>query len=292
MALDRPSTALARRLGIELRQYRESAGLSTTQAAEALDCTKGKISRMENGRVLVRTPDVAALLRAYGVTDADTHRNLRDLARTAHPRREQRWWDEYSSVLTPAYRDYIATESRAERVDTTQTLLIPGLLQTEEYARAVADTPRANRTRQQLEQFVEVRMIRQHRLTDVDAPLTLQAVLSEAALRQQVAKPAAMARQLRHIERIATERHNVTVQVLPFSSGPHACLLGAFLILTVCESSGIVLAMQESPVGGMSREREEDVLRFQETFADAQTHALSPTDSLALIHRVAQEYRS
>jgi transcriptional regulator with XRE-family HTH domain len=292
MAMDRPSTALARRLGIELRQHRESAGLSTTQAAEALDCTKGKISRMENGRVLVRTPDVAALLQAYGITDTGTLRRLSTLARTAHPKREQRWWDEYSAVLTPTYRDYIATESRAERIDTAHPSIIPGLLQTREYVRAVADTPRANRTPQEVDQFVEVRAMRQRRLTDPDEPLDFRAVISEAALHQQVVGRAAMARQLEHIEQLATDRPNITVQILPFTGGPNACLLGSFLILTLSQESGIVVALHESPVGGMLRERDEDISGFQEVFANASAHALSPTDSLALIHRVAQEYHS
>ncbi|MBQ1121830.1 helix-turn-helix transcriptional regulator [Streptomyces sp. B15] len=292
MAMDRPSTALARRLGIELRQHRESAGLSTTQAAEALDCTKGKISRMENGRVLIRTPDVTALLQAYGISDAGTHRRLSTLARTAHPKREQRWWDEYAGVLTPTYRDYIATESLAEQIDTAHLGLIPGLLQTREYARAVADTPRTKRSPQMLDQFVEVRAIRQRRLTDPDSPVTFCAVISEAALHQQVASKATMARQLEHIEQLATDQPNVTVQVLPFTSGPHPCLLGSFLILTLSEESGIVVALHESPVGNMLRERDEDVHAFQEVFADARNCALSSEASLALVHRVAQEYRS
>ncbi|MEV3856297.1 helix-turn-helix transcriptional regulator [Streptomyces sp. NPDC050095] len=97
----RTSTVLGRQLGDELRRHREAAGLSTTQAAQEIDCTKGKISRMENGRVLVRTPDVIALLKAYGVTDSEIHERMTRLTRTANRRRREGWWHQYGALLAP-----------------------------------------------------------------------------------------------------------------------------------------------------------------------------------------------
>ncbi|MGO4417446.1 helix-turn-helix domain-containing protein [Streptomyces sp. MCAF7] len=126
----KPSTVLGRQLGDELRRFRESAGLSTAEAAEVLDCTKGKISRIENGHVPVRAPDLTALMHAYGVQDAEARERLEALARRANRRRREGWWHQYESVLGDAYRDQIEMESICESVRTYEVQLIPGLLQT------------------------------------------------------------------------------------------------------------------------------------------------------------------
>lgn len=286
---DRPSTVLGRQLGEELRRYREAAGLSTTQAAEALDCTKGKISRMENGRVLVRTPDVVALLHAYGVDDLETRERLTRLTRTANRRRREGWWHQYGSVLADTYRDYIEMESICESVRTFQAQLVPGLLQTPQYGRAVTVASRAWQSSEEVDQFVQVRLSRQQRLIDEPA-LELWAVFAEGVLRQEVGGPEVMRAQLDHVADMA-EHPNITVQVLPFSRGAHSGMFGPYLLMSFPQVTAQDLVLTETPTGNIWMERELEVARYRALFDDARTAALPPTESLALIRRTAKEYR-
>ncbi|MGP2437210.1 helix-turn-helix domain-containing protein [Streptomyces sp. JW3] len=285
---DRPSTVLGRQLGDELRRYREAVGMSTTEAAVALDCTKGKISRMENGRVLVRTPDVVALLHAYGIDDHATHERLTVLTRAANRRRRQGWWHQYDSVLGDAYRDQIEMEAICDCIRTYQVLLVPGLLQTEEYGRAVTVASRTWQTPEEIDQFVQVRLARQKRLTG-DAPVKLWAVLAEGVLHQQVGGPSVMRDQLSHLARMA-KRPNITVQVLPFSRGAHSGMFGPYLLLSFPQMASLDLVLAETPTGNMWMEQEPEVARYRALFDDARTGALPPEESLTLIQRIAKEY--
>jgi transcriptional regulator with XRE-family HTH domain len=121
-----PSTVLGRRLGDELRRLREAAGLTTVQAAGALDCTKGEISRIENGRVAVRVPDLTALMEACGVGDPEVRERLGALARRANRRRRGSCWHQYGSVLGDTYRDYIEMEPLCDGIRTFQGPAGPG----------------------------------------------------------------------------------------------------------------------------------------------------------------------
>ncbi|ROQ82820.1 helix-turn-helix domain-containing protein [Streptomyces sp. NBC_01260] len=285
-----PSTVLGRQLGDELRRLREAAGMTTTQSADALDCTKGKISRIENGRVAVRLPDLTAMLLAYEVADDGALERLTTLARKANRRRRDGWWNQYGDVLADTYRDQIEMEAISESIRTYQVQLIPGLLQTAAYGRAVTVASRAWKTPEEIEQFVEVRLARQRRLTG-DAPLELWAVLAEGVLRQQVGGSAVMHAQLEHMA-VMAEQPNISVQVLPFERGAHSGMFGPYLLLSFPQVSSLDLVLSEAPTGNVWTEREPEVARYRTLFDDARTASLSPTDSLALIHRVAKEYQS
>ncbi|MCL6669588.1 helix-turn-helix domain-containing protein [Streptomyces panaciradicis] len=285
-----PSTVLGRQLGDELRRLREAAGLTTNQAAEALDCTKGKISRIENGRVAVRLPDLTAMLHAYEVADPELRERLGALARKANRRRRQGWWNQYGSVLADTYRDYIALEAMAGEIRTFQAQLVPGLLQTPEYVRAVTVASRQWQTADEIEKFVQVRLARQERLTG-DSPLRLWAVLSEAVLLQQVGGPHVMQAQLEHL--LATsEQPNVTIQVLPFSRGAHASMFGPYVVLGFSEEAALDVVLADNPTGSIWLEREAEVARYQDLFDAARTSALSPMESRAVIRRRAKEHRA
>lgn len=285
----KPSTVLGRQLGDELRRFREQAGLSTAEAAEVLDCTKGKISRIENGHVPVRTPDLVALIHAYEVAEPDARERLASLARTANRRRREGWWHQYGSVLADTYRDYIEMETICDSIKTFQVQLVPGLLQTPEYGRSVTVASRAWQTAEEIDQFVQVRLARQERLTG-DDPLDLWVVLAEGVLHQQVGGRAVMHDQLNHLAGLA-ERPNVTVQVLPFSRGAHPGMFGPYLLLSFPRVSALDLVLTETPTGNIWMERESEVSRYHDLFDDARTSALPPTDSLSLIRRIAKEYR-
>ncbi|WP_103534301.1 helix-turn-helix transcriptional regulator [Streptomyces sp. SM11] len=285
-----PSTVLGRQLGDELRRLREAAALTTAQAADALDCTKGKISRIENGRVAVRLPDLTAMLLAYEVSDDEVRERLTSLARKANRRRREGWWNQYGDVLADTYRDYIALEAMAESIRTFQAQLVPGLLQTPEYIRAVTVASRQWQSADEIEKFVQVRLARQERLLS-DDPLQLWAVVSEAVLLQQVGGPNVMNTQLTHLL-ASSELPNVTIQVLPFSRGAHASMFGPYVLLGFPEDGALDVVLVDNPSGSMWMEREADVSRYQDLFIAARTAALSPTESHAAIHRRAKEHRT
>ncbi|MFB4196758.1 helix-turn-helix domain-containing protein [Streptomyces carpaticus] len=283
-----PSTVLGRQLGEELRRLRDMSGLTTAQAADALDCTKGKISRIENGRVAVRLPDLAALLLTYGVTDSDTRRRLETLARTANRRRRQGWWNQYGSVLADTYRDYIELEEMAASIRTFQAQLVPGLLQTPEYTRAVTVASRQWQSADEIEQFVQVRLARQKRLSG-EYPLQLWAVLSEAVILQEVGGPEVMRHQLLHLLAMSEQPH-VTVQVLPFSRGAHASMFGPYVVLGFPQVGALDVVLADNPTGSVWLEREAEVARYRELFDAARTSALSPVESRTVIRRRAEGY--
>lgn len=286
----KPSTVLGRQLGDELKRFREAAGVSMAEAAAALDCTKGKISRLENGHVPVRAPDLHALMQRYAVEDEAVCERLSALARRANRRRRDGWWHQYSSVLGDAYRDQIELEAICDRVRTYEAQLVPGLLQTAEYGRAVTIASRAWQTAEEVDQFVQVRLTRQQRLTG-DAPLQFWAVLAEGVLRQHVGGPAVMSSQLEHMASIA-ELPNVTIQVLPFARGAHSGMFGPYLVLSFPQVTSLDLVLTETPTGNIWMERDPEVAYYRELFDDARTSALPPAESLTLIRRVAEEYRT
>lgn len=283
------STVLGRQLGDELRKFRERAGLSTAGAAEFLDCTKGKISRIENGHVPVRTPDLNALMQAYAVEDAQSRERLATMARRANRRRREGWWHKYDSVLGAAYRDQIEMEAICDSIRTYEVQLVPGLLQTAEYGRAVTVASRAWQTPEEVDQFVDVRLARQERLVD-EEPVKFWAVLAEGVLRQQVGGPAVMRAQLEHL--ITMAKHpNITVQVLPFSRGAHSGMFGPYLLLSFPQLASLDLVLSETPTGNIWLERDTEVAHYRALFDDARTVALPQTESLALIRRIAKEHQ-
>lgn len=290
MSTVRPSTVLGRQLGDELRKFREAAGVSMAQAAEALDCTKGKISRIENGHVPVRTPDLIALMQAYQVAETEAQERLVTLARRANRRRREGWWHQYASLLSDTYLDQIEMESICESIRTYQVQLVPGLLQTEGYGRAVTVASRAWQTAEEIDQFVRVRIARQERLTG-EAAIEYWAVLAEGVLRQQVGGPDVMKTQLHHLVAMA-QQPNITIQVLPFSRGAHSGMFGPYLLLAFPQMASLDLVLTETPTGNIWMERETEVACYRALFDDARMAALPPTESLKLIQRVAKEYGS
>ncbi|MFE1308043.1 helix-turn-helix domain-containing protein [Streptomyces sp. NPDC058755] len=285
----KPSTVLGRQLGDELRKFREAAGVSMAQAAEVLDCTKGKISRIENGHVPVRTPDLIALMRAYRVEEPESRERLEALARRANRRRREGWWHPYASALSDTYVDQIEMEAICDSIRTYQVQLVPGLLQTEEYGRAVTVASRAWHTSEEIDRFVQVRIARQERLTG-ENPIEYWAVLAEGVLHQQVGGRKVMGAQLEHLVAMA-QYPNITIQVLPFSRGAHSGMFGPYLLLSFPQMASLDLVLTETPTGNIWMEREAEVACYRALFDDARMAALPPTESRALIQRVAKEYR-
>jgi transcriptional regulator with XRE-family HTH domain len=219
-------TALRIALGSQLRKLRETSNITTEQAAAVIRATHSKISRLERGRSGAKHRDVADLLTLYGVTDEAEREKLLTLASQANA---PGWWQQYSDVLPKWLELYIGLEKAASIIRAYEMQFVHGLMQTEDYARAVILISHTHAPPEEIDRRVSLRMTRQELLTQPDAP-ELWAVLDEAALRRPPAGPKVMRAQLEYLLRL-TELPNVTLQIVPFDAGPHAAAGGPFTIL-------------------------------------------------------------
>lgn len=291
-----------RKLGAELRELRTGAGLTSGEAARLVGWHQSKVSRIETGASGVKSADVRLLLDAYGVTDRQQRELLLVLAGSDDVGGRHHWWHAYRGVLPPAYRDFISLESQASEMRTLETSVVPGLLQTPEYARAVTgaavgrshdgpdgaagpngtDGPGApGDTEERLDALVKVRLARQDVLRS-DPPLVLSAVLDEAVLRREVGGPEVMARQLQRLLE-AARLPQVRLQVLPFSAGAHIGITGPFVIFSFPSTSDLDVVVLDHLTSSLYLERKEDLRAYSEAFNTLQIHALSPEDSLDYI---------
>ncbi|MER7281722.1 helix-turn-helix transcriptional regulator [Dactylosporangium sp. NPDC000244] len=281
MASRRGSPTLRRRqLGMELRRLREAAHVTIDQVAERLECSGSKISRIETGQTGVTPRDVRDMLDIYGV-DPEYADQLLKIAREA---RQKGWWQLYGDVLTSAY---VGLEAAADHIRSYEALVVPGLLQTEEYAQAMIHAARPDIGATDVEKRVRVRISRQSLLTQ-DDPIDLWVVLDEAVLRRPVGGGAVMRRQLEHLA-LAAGWPNVTLQVLPFSAGAHAGMDGAFTMLLYDESAGQNFAFASNAAGGLFLEKDDELQRYGFIFDYLRANALRPDESVSMFVKLAKE---
>jgi hypothetical protein len=220
-------TALRMMLGSHLRRLRERAGVSRSDAGWAIRSSESKISRLELGRVGFKQRDVEDLLTLYGVTEPRERDRLLQLAREANNRG---WWHRYGDVTPDWFDAYLGLEAAAELIRTYEIQFVPGLLQTADYARAVARlTPDAARSEDEVERVADLRTRRQ-RVLDREPPLKLWAVIEESVLLRPIGGTQVLRDQLDAL-RSAVERPNITLQIIPVQSPGHAATGGAFTIL-------------------------------------------------------------
>ncbi|MFD7243203.1 helix-turn-helix domain-containing protein [Streptomyces massasporeus] len=270
-----------RKLGAELRALRTSAGLTSGEAARLVGWHQSKVSRIETGTSGVKPADVRLLLDAYGVGDSQLRELLMVLAGSEDSDGRHHWWHAYRGVLPPTYRDFISLESQAGAMRTLETSVVPGLLQTPEYARAVTRAAVEGLPEDRLDTLVEVRLARQDVLR-ADPPLKLSAVLDEAVLRREVGGPGVMARQLERLVE-AARLPQVRLQVLPFAAGAHIGVTGPFVIFSFSSTSDLDVVVLDHLTSSLYLERKEDLQAYTEAFNALQIHALSPEDSLDFI---------
>ncbi len=274
-----------RKLGAELRALRTSAGITSGEAARLVGWHQSKVSRIETGTSGVKPADVRLLLDAYGVDDEQLRELLVMLARADDAGGRNHWWHAYRGVLPPTYRDFISLESQASAMRTLETTVVPGLLQTPEYARAVTRAAADGLTEERLDTLVEVRMARQDVLRG-DPALQLSAVLDEAVLRREVGGPGVMARQLERLVEAARLPH-VRLQVMPFAAGAHIGVTGPFVIFSFSSTSDLDVVVLDHLTSSLHLERKEDLEAYSEAFDALLIHALSPEDSLDYIAATA-----
>ncbi|MFE7270993.1 helix-turn-helix domain-containing protein [Streptomyces sp. NPDC057623] len=280
-----------RKLGAELRALRTGAGLTSGEAARLVGWHQSKVSRIETGSSGVKPADVRLLLDAYGVQDARLRELLLVLAGSDEGAGRHHWWHAYRGVLPPTYRDFISLESQASAMRTLETSVVPGLLQTPEYARAVTRAAvggladEAADADERLEALVAVRLARQDVL-HADQPLVLSAVLDEAVLRREIGGPEVMARQLGRLME-AARLPQVRLQVLPFAAGEHVGITGPFVIFSFSRTSDLDVVVLDHLTSSLYLEREEDLQAYTEAFNALRIHALSPEESLDYIAALA-----
>ncbi|GAA4499897.1 helix-turn-helix transcriptional regulator [Actinoallomurus oryzae] len=277
-------TVLRRLLGAQLRRLRERQGITREEAGYAIRASGSKMSRLELGRVGFKERDVADLLTLYGVTDETDRESLLALAQDAN---SPGWWHRYGDVLPGWFETYVGLEEAAALVRTYEVQFIPGLLQTEEYARAVISLGNSTAPPEEIEQRVSLRITRQKLLTRGDSP-RLWAVVDEAALRRPIGGRDVMRGQ---IERLieATKLPGVILQVLPFRVGGHTAEAGAFSILRFPESDLPDVVYVEQLTSALYLDRRDDVDSYMEAMERLCVVSAPPDETAEILSRILQE---
>lgn len=274
----RSPTVRRRELGALLRKLRTEKGLTVEQAAEQLMFSMSKLSRMETGHGAPSRRDIRDLCALYEVTDEAERKRMMNLAVEG---RQAGWWQSYD---LNQFADYVGLEADAVSVKNYQSILIPGLLQTPDYARAVNEAVIPQPDPERLEEQTEVRLRRQDRLTQ-DPPLRFGVILDEAALHRVIGGPAVMEAQLRHLAELS-QLPNVTLQVIPFSAGAHPAMDSTFNVLEFADAvPGVVYV--EGLVGWVYMKRSRDVERYARVFERLCHIALPSRESVELIIKKA-----
>jgi transcriptional regulator with XRE-family HTH domain len=274
-------TVRRRRLALELRRLREAARLTCEEVADRLECSASKISRVETGRVSVSPRDVRDMLEIYGVPE-DQREVLVQLARES---RQKGWWHAYADSVQPHYATYLGLESAASEIRIFRVNHIPGLLQTEDYARALIGQT-AGRSFSADDRRFAILAERQ-REARANAP-RVWIVLDEAALRRQVGGPEVMRAQLEHLRDLASAPR-IFLQVVPFGGEAQACMDSPFTILGFPDQVDPNVVCLRYPTGVLWVEDLAEVDRYHVFFHHLQAAALSFDDSVSLTTSVLKD---
>jgi transcriptional regulator with XRE-family HTH domain len=277
-----------RRLAAELRKTRDQSGLQVTEAARRLGWQASQLSRIENRQSGITAPDLRKLLDLYEVTDEGYRSYLADLARRVN---ERGWWQKYAGLIGSEYADLIGLEEEARAIRGYEQELVPGLLQTPDYARAAIRVGRPTETTEEIGRRVEIRMERQEILVRSDpVPPRFNVVLSEAVLRRPVGGNEVMRAQIEYLMR-PRDRANVTVQVLPFNAGVHPSMVGPFSVMTFNDPDDLGVVNIEFATGSVFLEDPGELRVYEEVWSALQASALSADDSQAFLKSTSFGYR-
>ncbi|WP_454195820.1 helix-turn-helix domain-containing protein [Nocardia sp. Marseille-Q1738] len=286
------STLPRRQLGRYLLEWRTRAGLTQVKAAELLEIGASSVQRLETGQnSRIKSRDIRAACDLYGVPK-DLTEALIGLAKQANVKN---WWHQYGDLIPKTFDFYVGLEAAAVKLVSYQPDLIPGLLQTADYDRALAPLAWPDETPEQWEQRVQIKQQRQNIVTRKAQPVTLDVVIGEAALRRVAGNPAIMAAQLRHLADMST-RDNVTIRVLPFDAGfPGGISMPPFVILEFGETAlgGQVeppVVYLEAIVGDMYLEDATDLRLYNQRYDRIREAALDANASRSLLRQVAREH--
>ncbi|WP_024803354.1 helix-turn-helix transcriptional regulator [Nocardia sp. BMG51109] len=278
--VERGPTALRIAVGGQLRKLRESRGISREDAGEHIRGSHAKISRLELGRTGFKERDIRDLLTLYGIVDPEEREPFLDLVRKAN---EPGWWQRFGDLLPQWFETYIGLEHAAESIRTFEAQLIPGLLQTEDYTRAVVslghgkDAPRR----------VELRRRRQEVLERSGGP-GLWAVIDEAVLHRAIGGRAVLRGQLEHLAELSN-RKNLTIQVLPFEVGGHGAAGSSFTMLRFAEPELPDLVYLEHLTSALYLDRPRDLEMYRQVMDTLSMQAATPEQSRQILLKRATE---
>lgn len=286
------STVPRRQLGRYLRDLRVAAGLTARAAARDLERSEPTLWRIETGQVAVRSLDVKAMCELYRATPEMTEA----LMALAKETKARGWWQAYGDVLPEWFDLYIGLEAAAAKVATYEGDLVPGLFQTEEYARTLIAPDNPHVSDAEIQRRVGLRMARQAILRRPIDPPALEVALGESVLRRPVGGPGVMASQLKRLAEVSA-LPNVSLRVVPFAAGYHTGILsGAFTLLrfplngsgTESEPPTVFADMY---TGGLYLDKPNEIQRYDRAFAEIWEASLNERASVNLIEKTAEELR-
>lgn len=260
-------------LGTQLRRLRERANITRAQAGDMIRGSGSKISRLELGKVSFKERDVRDLLTMYGVHDADQQQHFLDMVKESN---QPGWWNRYSDLMPEWFQDYVGLEESASRIQSYELQFVPGLLQTEDYARAIASRGRPEFADEDVRRRVDLRMNRQKLLARPDAP-RLWAVMDESVLHRPIGGRTAIRDQLDKLLE-ATKLPNITLQIVPYSLSGYAAE-GSFTILRFNEPELPDIAYIEHMAGALYLDKPEEIEDYSRSFDRLTVDALTPEDS-------------
>jgi hypothetical protein len=271
-------------VGAQLRRLRTEAGLSREEAGAAIRASEWKLHRLENGQVGFKERDVVDLLRLYGVTDPG---EVAALVELAHQANQPGWWQPYGDLLPLWFRAYVDLESAAAVIRTYEGQLVPGLLQTTDYMRAVIGGAYLGAAPEEVERRVTLRLGRQQLLRRPDGP-RLWAVVDEAALRRPAGGPEVMRAQL---ERLidAARLPNVTLQILPLGAGAHPAMVGAFSILRFADQELPDVVYLEHLTNAVYLDKREDLDQYLHVMESISVRSQPPDKTAEILAKIVKE---
>jgi transcriptional regulator with XRE-family HTH domain len=275
-------TVLRILLGAQLRRLRESRRISLEEAGNAIRASHSKVSRLETGRVGFKDRDIVDLLTLYGVTDEQERDQLRALAARAN---SPGWWHDYSDVLPNWFEAYVGLEEAASQIRSYEVQFVPGLLQTEDYARGVTMLSYSNP--REVNRRVSLRLARQV-ILDKDDPPGLWVVLDEAVLRRPIGGVNAMRAQLKHLIEMS-QRPNITIQVLPFTAGGHPVTWGPFKMLRFAEYDLPDVVYMEQLTSALYLDKPDVVDSYLAVMERLCIDAATPTASVKMIRAALKD---
>jgi hypothetical protein len=277
-------TVLRILLGAHLRRLREHAGISREDAGYHIRASGSKISRMELGRVSFKERDVIDLLAFYGISDSQERDSLIQLTREANA---TPWWQKYQDAAPDWFGLYVGLEEAAQLIRVYEVQFVPGLLQTEDYARAVVMQGAPGLEPEEVERRVALRLGRQKLLTR-DNPPRLWAIVDEAALRRPMGGRDVLAGQIQRLMDLVSES-NVTLQVMPFKYGGHAAEGGAFSIMRFPEADLPDMVYVEYLSGALYIEKPEEVERYAAVMERLSVAGTSPERTREILAGLLKE---
>ncbi|MBO7939078.1 MULTISPECIES: helix-turn-helix domain-containing protein [Streptomyces] len=283
MASNVNPTVRRRRLGQELRRLRELKGMTAEEVAERLLVSQSKISRLENGRRSISQRDVRDLCGVYEVEDQRMVDSLMEMAKDS---RQQGWWHAFGDV---PYSVYIGLETDAASLRVYDPQVVPGLLQTPQYAEALISGALPEAPPQDIDKRIQVRLRRQERISTGENPLRLWAVLDEAALRRRVGNRQVMIEQLEYLLEMSQLPH-VTVQLIPFTMGAHPGVSGQYAILEFPDAADSSVVYIEGVTSDLYLEKPQDVQKYSVMYEHLRAQALNADQTREFIQRAAKEY--